>query len=110
MHEKYRGVHSQSAIELSTGFLMEELEKSPKELKGLQYHRRNNNVSHPVLPELPGIQLSTKEYTWRYPLLQLRMALLYSKGGEALSPEKAQCPSIRECQDREERLGRLVSR
>jgi hypothetical protein len=31
-------------------------------------------------------------------------------GGEAHGPEKAQCPSIGECQDRETGVGRLVSR
>ena len=35
MHDKYIGVHSQPAIELSTGSPMEELKKGPKELKGL---------------------------------------------------------------------------
>jgi hypothetical protein len=31
-------------------------------------------------------------------------------GGEALGPEKAQCPSIGECQDSEAGGGELVSR
>jgi hypothetical protein len=31
-------------------------------------------------------------------------------GGEALGPEKAQCPSVGECQDREAGAGGLVSR
>lgn len=30
--------------------------------------------------------------------------------GEAPGPERSQCPSVRECQDREARVGRLVSR
>ena len=34
VHDKYRGRHSQPAIELSTRSTMEELEKGPKELKG----------------------------------------------------------------------------
>ena len=34
VHDKYRGGHCQPAIELSTGFPMEELEKGPKEQKG----------------------------------------------------------------------------
>jgi hypothetical protein len=33
---------------------MEKLEKGPKELKGLQPHRRNNNIRQPVPPDLPG--------------------------------------------------------
>ena len=63
MRDKYRGGHSQPAIELSIGSPMGELEKGPKELKGFEGHRRNNNMSHPVLPELPGIKPSTKEHT-----------------------------------------------
>jgi hypothetical protein len=31
-------------------------------------------------------------------------------GGEAVSPVKILCPSVVECQDREERVGGLVSR
>jgi hypothetical protein len=31
-------------------------------------------------------------------------------GGEALGPVKALCPSVGECQDREEGVGDLVSR
>jgi hypothetical protein len=31
-------------------------------------------------------------------------------GGEALGPEKAQCPIVGECQDREAGVGELVSR
>ena len=43
---------------------------------------------------------------------------IYSRGwpcwtsmrGEALGPEKARCPSVGECQDREAEMGALVSR
>ena len=31
-------------------------------------------------------------------------------GGEALGPEKAQCPSVGECKDREAGVGGLVSK
>jgi hypothetical protein len=31
-------------------------------------------------------------------------------GGEANGPEKVWCPSVKECQDREAGVGRLVSR
>ena len=31
-------------------------------------------------------------------------------GGEALGPEKAQCPSVGECQDRKVGVGGLVSK
>jgi hypothetical protein len=44
---------------------MEELKKGPKELKGLQPNRRNNNMNQLVLPELPGTKPPTKEYIWR---------------------------------------------
>jgi hypothetical protein len=33
---------------------MEELEKGTKELRGLQPHRRNNNMNQPLYPELSG--------------------------------------------------------
>ena len=39
-----------------------------------------------------------------------RMALWASMGGEALGPEKARCPSVGECQDREAGVGEWVSR
>ena len=81
MIDKYRGGCSQPTIELST---MDELEKRPKELKGLQRHRKNNHMNHPAPPELPGTKPSTIEYTWRDPWLQIhmkqRMALLDIKG------------------------------
>jgi hypothetical protein len=31
-------------------------------------------------------------------------------GGEALGPEKARCPNVEECQDREAGVGGLVNR
>jgi hypothetical protein len=59
---------------------MKELEKGPKELRGLQPHRMNNNVNQPVPPELQGTKPPTKEYTRRDSRLQQhmqqRMALL----------------------------------
>jgi hypothetical protein len=89
---------------------MEELEKGLKKLKGFATHRKNN-IYQPVPPKLPGNKPPTKEYTWREPWLQLqRMALLVSMGGEALGPEKARCPNVGECQDREAGVGGLVSR
>jgi hypothetical protein len=42
---------------------MEELEKGLKELKGLQHHRKNNNINQPNPLELPGTKPQTKEYT-----------------------------------------------
>jgi hypothetical protein len=43
---------------------MKELEKVPKELKGL-LPRRNNNMNQPVTPELPGTKPPIKENTQR---------------------------------------------
>jgi hypothetical protein len=39
---------------------MEELEKGPKELKGLQPHRKNNTINQ---PDPAGTKPPTKEYT-----------------------------------------------
>ena len=36
-------------------------------------HRKNNNISQPEPPELPGTKPSTKEYTWMDPWLQPHM-------------------------------------
>jgi hypothetical protein len=47
---------------------MEDLEKGPNEMRGLQTHRRNNNMDQPVTPEPPGTKAPTKEYTWRDPM------------------------------------------
>jgi hypothetical protein len=47
---------------------MKEPEKGPKELRGLQIPRRNNNMKQTVPPELPGTKPPTKEY-----MLQLHM-------------------------------------
>ena len=58
---------SQPTNRLSIGSAMEQLEKGPKELRGLQSHRRNNNMYEPVPPELPGTKPATKEYTWMVP-------------------------------------------
>jgi hypothetical protein len=49
---------------------MEELEKGPKELKGLQPHRKYTKMNQPVPPELPQTKPPNKEYTWRDPWLQ----------------------------------------
>jgi hypothetical protein len=52
---------------------MEELEKGPKELKGLPSHRKNNNMNQPVTPKLLGTKPPTKEYAWKDTWLQLHM-------------------------------------
>ena len=57
----------------STGFPMEKLEKGLKNLKGLQSHRKNNNINQPDPPELPGTKAPTKKHTWRDPWLLLHM-------------------------------------
>jgi hypothetical protein len=62
-------------------------------------------MNQPVPPELPGTKPPTKEYTcsrgWPF---------WASMGGEAFGPEKARCPSVVECQDREVEMDRLVIR
>jgi hypothetical protein len=35
--------------------------------------KKNKNINQPEPPELPGVKLPTKEYTWRDPWLQLHM-------------------------------------
>jgi hypothetical protein len=52
---------------------MEELENRLKELKGLQPHRKNNNINQPNPLELPETKPPTKQYTWKDPWLQLHM-------------------------------------
>jgi hypothetical protein len=47
------------------GSSMGELKKGWKEMKGLQPHRKNNNINQPYPPELPGTKSPTKEYGWR---------------------------------------------
>jgi hypothetical protein len=44
---------------------VKDLEKVPKELRGVQPPRRNKNMNKPVTPELPGIKSSVKENAWR---------------------------------------------
>ena len=71
-------------------------------------------MNQPVTIEFPWTKPPTKEYTWRYPWLQLMCSRVWpcwtSMGGEALGPEKGQCPSVVESQDRESGVGGLVSR
>jgi hypothetical protein len=45
------------------GSPMEELEKGLKELKGIETHRKNNNINQADHPWLPGTKPLTKEYT-----------------------------------------------
>jgi hypothetical protein len=63
----------QPTIALTIGSPMKELPKGPKELRGLQSYRRNNNMNKLVAPELPGIRPPTKEYKWWDSWLQLHM-------------------------------------
>ena len=52
VHDKYRGGHSQPAIELRTGSPMGELEKGPKELKGFAAPQEEQHES-PRTPRAP---------------------------------------------------------
>ena len=60
----------QPSIGLGVRSPMEELEGGPEELKG-----KNNNISHPEAPELPGTKPSTKEHTRFQPKESQRNAL-----------------------------------
>jgi hypothetical protein len=62
--DKYRVVHSQTTIELSTGSPVGELEKEAKELK--RFVASYKEQQHEP-PELPGTKPPTKEYTCRDP-------------------------------------------
>jgi hypothetical protein len=63
---------------------MEELGEGLRSWRGLQSHRKDNNINHPDPPELPRTKPATKQYTWRDPWVQLhiyqRMALSYING------------------------------
>jgi hypothetical protein len=95
---------------------MEELEKAQKEQKGLQTHRKNNNMNQPEPPELPGTKVPIKENTWgegthgSSHICSRESPHQKLMGGEALGPVKALCSSVGECQDREAGGGGLVSR
>jgi hypothetical protein len=87
---------------------MEELGKGLKELKGLQPHRKNNNINQPDRPPKASSQginhqpKSTHEGTHGSSHICSRgWPKCTSMGGEALGPVKAQCSSIRECQGSE---------
>ena len=61
------------AVNMSTGPSMKEKGEGLKELKGLQPHRKNNNINQPDPLELPGTKPLTKEYTRSIPWIQLHM-------------------------------------
>jgi hypothetical protein len=68
----------------------------------VQPHGGSESVNHPDLPELPGTEPSTIEYTWRdlwlRPHMWQRIALLDISArngrGMALGPEGIRCPSV----------------
>jgi hypothetical protein len=51
------------------------MEKLGQGLKGLQPHKKNDNINQPDSPpqNLPGTKPSTHEYTWSNLWLQLHM-------------------------------------
>jgi hypothetical protein len=55
------------------GFLIDELEKGLKELKGFATYKKKKTINQPDPPELPGTKPPTKVYTWKDPLLQPHM-------------------------------------
>ena len=69
-------------------------------------------MNQTVSPELPGTKPATKD-GWTHGsscICSRGWPCWTSKGGEALGPEKAQCPSVGEYQDREAGVGGVVSR
>jgi hypothetical protein len=52
---------------------MEESEEGLKELKGFATLQEEPQYPPTRLPELPGMKLSRKVYTWKAPWLQLTM-------------------------------------
>ena len=56
VHAKYRGGHSQPAIELSTGSPMGEQQKGPKELKGLAAPQEEQQFEPSSTPRAPTNQ------------------------------------------------------
>jgi hypothetical protein len=72
-------------------------------------------MNQPVPPELPGTKPPTKEYTHGGThdsscICSRGWPCWTSMKREALGPEKARCPSVGECQDREAGVGWSVSR
>jgi hypothetical protein len=102
-------------IGLGTGSLMEELEKGTNELKELtapqdeqQYEptstpQNGQGLNHQQNSTHGGTHDSSCTCSRGWPF-QTWM------GGEALGPVKAWCPSVGECQDREAKVGGLLSR
>jgi len=75
----YRWGCLQLTIGLNKGTPMEEVEKRLRSWRGLQTHRKNNNINQPDPLELPGTKPLTNEFTWSdpwlQPYMQHRMAL-----------------------------------
>ena len=79
---------------------MKELEKAPKELKGLQPYRRNNDMNYPV-PSRACVCSCVCSRGW---------PSRPSVGGETFGLAKIICPSTGECQGQEVGVGVLGSR
>jgi hypothetical protein len=47
------------------GSPVEEIDKGPKKLGGLQPHTKNKNINQSEALDLPGTKPPTKEYTWK---------------------------------------------
>jgi hypothetical protein len=64
-------------------------------------------------PKVLGTRPPTNGYTWRDPWLQLicgrRWPYWISVGGEALGPERVQCPSVGGCQGDKTGMGGWVN-
>jgi len=87
----------------------EELGEGLRRWRGLQPHRKNNNINQPEPLALPGTKLPTKEYTWRNPcsisICSRGWHCLASIEGEVLGSMKASFLGVGECQDVEVEVG-----
>jgi hypothetical protein len=92
---KYRGRCLQLNIWLSTGSLMEDIEK---ELIGFAFHRRNNSINQPDPQSSQGLNHQPKSTHGgtddsNY-ICSRGWPCWSSMGGETLGPVKAGCPSV----------------
>jgi hypothetical protein len=105
--DKYIGRHLQPVIERSAGSQIgspiEELEKDWQGWRGLQPHRKNNNINQPDPPKSSQTLNHQPNCTYGGSCGSSCMCsrgwpCWTSMGGDAFGPVKAPCPSVGECQ------------
>ena len=105
----YRGRCSQPAIGQVWGFLMEELEKWFKELRGFQPHRGNNSVNRPDSPPQPrSSQEVDHQAKNTHGGTHVAGHIWGREGWEVFGPEAVHCPCVRKCQIRKKGVVRWV--